>query len=77
MTQQNRTITVYTCDRCATRGEFTESRQYAYWAQINTQYKDGSSILPHGYTADLCVECAADLAHWFKSPPYDAEGKLE
>jgi hypothetical protein len=40
-------------------------------------FSSGSSLLPHGYQADLCTECAADLAHWFKSPSFDAEGKLE
>jgi hypothetical protein len=77
MTQLSKKVTIYTCDRCATRGEFTESQQYACWANITTQYKSGSSLLPHGYQADLCTECAADLAQWFKNLPFDAEGKLE
>ena len=67
MTQQSRSSTAYTCDRCGNQGEFTEAQQYFRWANINTQYKDGSSLLPFGYKADLCVDCAADLGEWYRA----------
>lgn len=65
--KSERTLAIYECDRCGNRGEFSESRQYAAWANITTQYKDGSALMSHGYQADLCTECAADLAEWFRA----------
>lgn len=67
MSQKTRSSTIYTCDRCGDEGEFTEAVQYGCWAQINTQYKSGSSLLPHGYNADLCVGCAQSLGEWFRA----------
>lgn len=64
-----RSVDIWTCDRC---GEVTEKRrneQPSYWRRIRFYNPPMCADEERGRAMDLCRECVGALSDWLSNPP--------
>lgn len=67
MTSENISYEKLTCDRCGASEAIHDTRHSATWASISVQNREGSSVLSHGYKADMCSTCTFAFGQWWRT----------